>query len=594
MTYSAPTGDIIHALRRIAGLDQMIEKGIFADLDGNTVEAILSEAGKFANEQIAPLNRQGDEHGARLQDGVVRMPEGWRGVYEQWVAAGWGSLPCPEEHGGQGLPVMISMAVGEIWQSACMAFALNPMLTQGAAEALALHGTPSLRQRYLAKLVSGEWAGTMQLTEAHAGSDLRFIKTRAEPQDDGSYKLFGTKIFITYGEHDLVDNIIHMVLARIPGAPEGTRGLSLFLVPKFVADDNGAAGQRNDIHAVSLEHKLGIHASPTCVMQMGDGGGATGWLVGEENRGLAAMFTMMNRARLAVGVQGVGIAERALQQAVAYAQERLQGAGVNGAADRRSVAIIEHPDVKRMLATMRAKTAAARAVCLVTARELDLAERAPSADEKAAALARASLLTPVAKAFATDLGVEVASDGIQVHGGMGYVEETGAAQHLRDARIAPIYEGTNGIQAIDLVMRKLPMKQGQVIRDHIKGLKAIVADVKASNKPEFGQTALRLEEAVHALEQASEWLLEQLENEPQSALAGATPYLRLFGVASGGVWLAKGALAGGRDETGSGNDHILVARHFAEHHSVEAPGLARSIVEGADGLTRFPAEALMR
>ncbi|MGI9387779.1 MAG: acyl-CoA dehydrogenase family protein, partial [Methyloligellaceae bacterium] len=467
MTYTAPTGDITFTLNQIAGLDELLGKALLGDLDADTVAAILEEAGKFASEQIAPLNRQGDEEGAHLKDGIVAMPKGWREVYTQWVEAGWGSLPCPESHGGQGLPVMISMAVGEIWQSANMAFALNPMLTQGAAEALALHGSEALQETYLAKLVSGEWSGTMVLTEPHAGSDLRFIKTRAAPQGDGSYKLSGTKIFITYGDHDLVDNIIHMLLARTPDAPEGTKGISLFLVPKFLVGEDGSIGERNDIHAASVEHKLGIHASPTCVMQMGDDGGAVGWLVGEENRGLAAMFTMMNRARLAVGIQGVGIAERALQQAMGYAQDRVQSTPVNGGSDDAMVPIIDHPDVKRMLLTMRARTAAARALCYMTARELDLAERAESADERKAAQAQANLLTPVAKAYATDLGVEVASDGIQVHGGMGYVEETGAAQHFRDSRIAPIYEGTNGIQAIDLVTRKLPMADGEVVRGHI-------------------------------------------------------------------------------------------------------------------------------
>ncbi|MDH3580519.1 MAG: acyl-CoA dehydrogenase [Hyphomicrobiales bacterium] len=592
MTYTAPTGDIAFALNQIAGLDELLGKGLLGDLDADTVAAILEEAGKFASEQIAPLNRQGDEEGALLKDGSVAMPKGWREVYQQWVEAGWGSLPCPESHGGQGLPVMVSMAVCEIWQSANMAFALNPMLTQGAADALALHGSEALKETYLAKLVSGEWSGTMVLTEPHAGSDLRFIKTRAEPQGDGSYKLSGTKIFITYGDHDLVDNIIHMVLARTPDAPEGTKGISLFLVPKFLVSEDGSIGESNDIHAASVEHKLGIHASPTCVMQMGDSGGAVGWLVGEENRGLAAMFTMMNRARLAVGIQGVGIAERALQQAIGYARERVQGTPVNGSGDDAMVPIIEHPDVKRMLLTMRARTAAARAVCFMTARELDLAERAESADERKAALAQANLLTPVAKAYATDLGVEVASDGIQVHGGMGYVEETGAAQHFRDSRIAPIYEGTNGIQAIDLVTRKLPMADGAVVRGHIANLKDIVADIRGSNEPEFGQMGERLEEAVSALKEATTWMLQALGENPQGALAGATPYLRLFGIASGGAWLAKGALVQSRAQTNAGDANIRTARVFAETQAVEAPALAKAIADGADAITGAGAEAL--
>lgn len=591
MTYTAPVGDISHILRNIAGIDELMADGLLGDLDADTVTAILEEAGRFASEQIAPLNRQGDEEGAHLKDGAVAMPKGWRDVYEQWVEAGWGSLPCPESHGGQGLPVMISMAVCEIWQSACMAFALNPMLTQGSAEALVLHGSQELQEVYLEKLVSGEWAGTMVLTEPHAGSDLRSLKTRAEPQGDGSYKLFGTKIFITYGEHDLTDNIIHMVLARTPDAPLGTKGISLFLVPKFMVGADGAPGERNDIHAVSLEHKLGIHASPTCVMQMGDNGGAAGWLVGQENRGLAAMFTMMNRARLAVGIQGVGIAERALQQAVAYAGERTQGSTSNGSREGGPVPIIEHPDVRRMLLTMKAKTAAARAVCYVTARELDLAERSATEEEKQAALHRVMLLTPLAKAFATDLGVEVSSDGLQVHGGMGYIEETGAAQHFRDARIAPIYEGTNGIQAIDLVMRKLPLEGGEVVRAHISALKDIVSDVKGSNEPAFGAMGARLEEAVGALEEASEWMLVTLGQNPDSALAGATPYLKLFGLASGGAWLAKGALAHSRGSGSAPDSSVQMARLFAETQAVEASGLARAITAGADMILEAGLEA---
>ena len=592
MSYTTSVGDISFTLSQIAGLDDLIGQGLFGDLDADTVSAILEEAGRFANEQIAPLNQQGDTEGAHFVDGAVEMPAGWREVYRQWVEAGWGSLACPESHGGQGLPVMVSMAVAEIWESASIAFSLNPMLTQGTAEALALHGTEALKETYLEKLVSGEWSGTMQLTEPHAGSDLRFIRTRAEPQADVSYRLSGTKLFITYGEHDLVDNIIHMVLARTPDALQGTSGISMFLVPKFLVNADGTLGERNDIHASSLEHKLGIHASPTCVMQMGDHGGAVGWMVGEENRGLATMFTMMNRARLGVGIQGVGIAERALQLAAEYAQERTQGTAPGDESNAPMVPIINHPDVKRMLSVMRAKTAAARAICYVTARELDVAERADDETQRAEALARASLLTPVAKAFCTDMGVEVASDGIQVHGGMGYIEEAGAAQHLRDARIAPIYEGTNGIQAIDLVTRKLPSQNGAVVRAHIAGLDKIVSDVKRSNEPAFGRMGARLEEAVAALGEATSWMLETLESDPQAALVGATPYLKLFGIASGGAWLAKGALAESRNHDGAGETQVRIARFYAEALSVEAPGLARAIIEGANSVLDMPSEAL--
>ena len=583
MTYTAPVRDIAHALTSIADLPELIERGICEDLDLDVVDAILEEAGKFAAEQLAPLNRQGDLEGASLENGTVTMPAGWDEVYRQWIEAGWGGLPCPTDHGGQGLPVTLSMAVAEMWQSACMAFSLNTMLTQGAAEALALHGSEALQQTYMAKMVTGEWSGTMQLTEPHAGSDLRFLKTKAVPQGDGSYRLSGTKIFITYGEHDLAENIVHMVLARTPDAPQGTQGISLFLVPKFLVEADGSLGARNDIHCASVEHKLGIHASPTCVMQMGDNGGAAGWLIGEENRGLYYMFTMMNRARLGVGIQGVAVAERAYQQARAFAEERKQGG--EAATDGASMApIVVHPDVRRTLLSMKARTAAARAICYVTAYAIDIAERASEPEDRARGLADASLLTPVAKAYSTDLGVEVASDGIHVHGGMGYVEETGAAQHYRDARITPIYEGTNGIQAIDLVTRKLPLENGETVRRHIAGLKAAVSDVKGSNEPAFGAAGARLEEAVDALEVATEWMLETLPTRAEAALAGATPYTRLFGLASGGVYLAKGALARSRAGNGAASDQIAIARFFAENHAVDAPGLAKTVTEAADSV----------
>lgn len=591
MSYSAPVGDIAHTLKNIAGLNELLDQGLYADLDEDVVDAILEEAGKFASEQLAPLNRQGDLEGARLQDGDVRMPEGWDAVYKQWVEAGWGGLPCPQDFGGQGLPILMSTAVGEMWQSSCMSFSLNPMLTQGAAEALYYHGTDTLKNTYMEKMVSGEWSGTMQLTEPHAGSDLRFIKTKAVPEADGSYLLSGTKIFITYGEHDLVDNIVHMILARTPDAPEGTRGISLFLVPKFLVNEDGSLGERNDIHCASVEHKLGIHASPTCVMQMGDKGGARGWLVGEENKGLRAMFFMMNRARLAVGLQGVGIAERATQAAMAYAHERKQGAE-DGDPVAPMVEIVRHPDVQRMLMSMKAKTAAARAICFVTARAIDRSERLPEGEEQQRATGLAGLLTPVAKAYATDLGVDVASEGIQVHGGMGFIEETGAAQHFRDSRIAPIYEGTNGIQAMDLVTRKLPLAGGDIVRGEIAGLKEAVEEVRASNLPAFGSTAECLEEAMEALSEATEWILSALSTSPDHALAGATPYLRLFGVAAGGVHLARGALAAERDGNGASGEHVAIARFFAEHCAVEAPALQRVIVKGGDAIIEAGQHAL--
>jgi len=583
MSYSAPIGDIAHTLRAVAGLDDLIEQGMAGELDSDVADAILEEAGKFASEQLAPLNHPGDVAGTVFENGTVTMPQGFSEVYREWVEAGWGGLAGPEAFGGQGLPLTLAMAVNEIWNAACVSFSENPMLTTGVVDALALHGNEGLQNTYLAKLVSGEWSGTMQLTEPHAGSDLRFLKSKAEPQGDGSYKLSGTKIFITFGEHDMVENIIHMVLARIPGAPAGTRGISLFLVPKYLVGEDGSLGERNDVHCISIEHKLGIHASPTCVMQMGDNGGAVGWLVGEENRGLNCMFTMMNRARLGVGMQGVGIAERAFQQALAYATERKQGATASTEKGQMTE-IINHPDVQRMLLDMKAKTAAARAICYVTAKAIDVAERSSDEAARARGLAYAGLLTPVAKAYSTDLSVEVASQGIQVHGGMGYIEETGAAQHLRDARITPIYEGTNGIQAIDLVTRKLPMEGGEVVRGHIDDLKDIVSGVRGSNEPAFGESADRLEDAISALEEASGWLLRTMGSNPDAALVGACAYLRLFGIASGGAYLAKGALAEQREGNGTGRTFTVLTRHFADHLSVEAPGLARAVRSGADGV----------
>ncbi len=591
MSYSAPVGDISHILKNVAGINELIGQNLYEDLDEDVVDAILEEAGKFASEQLAPLNRQGDLEGAHLKDGDVRMPAGWDAIYKQWIEAGWGSLPCPADFGGQGLPILLSTAVGEMWQSSCMAFSLNPLLTQGAAEALYYHGSDGLKATYLEKMVSGEWTGTMQLTEPQSGSDLHLLKTKAVPEPDGSYLLSGTKIFITYGDHDLADNIVHMVLARISDAPGGTRGISLFLVPKFLVNDDGSLGERNDIFCASLEHKLGIHASPTCVMQMGDNGGARGWLVGEENRGLSAMFFMMNRARLGVGIQGVGIAERATQAAIAYAQDRKQGT-VDKDPVAPMVRIDRHPDVRRMLMSMKAKTAAARAICFVTAREIDRSERLDEGEEKERALGLAGLLTPVAKAFSTDIGVEVASEGIQVHGGMGFIEETGVAQHFRDARIAPIYEGTNGIQAMDLVVRKLPTAGGDIVRGQIASLRDVVESVRESNLPAFGSTAERLHEAVEALSEATDWMLEILPNSRDHAYAGATPYLRLFGLASGGAYLARGALAAGRKDAGTANEQIAIARFFAEHCAVEAPSLARTVVSGADAVIEASQHAL--
>ena len=576
MTYRAPVTDIAFALRHAAGFGSALAEGLYDDLDGDVVDAVLAEAGRFATEIIAPLNSIGDRQGARFKDGAVTTPDGWRQAYRDWAAAGWNGLSAPTEWGGQGLPHAVNSACIEMWNSASMAFGIGPILTMGAVDALAAHGDDRLKKTYLPKLVSGEWTGTMQLTEPQAGSDVGALRTKAERAGDGTYRLTGQKIFITYGEHDLTDNIIHFVLARLPDAPAGTRGISLFLVPKFMPAADGAPGQRNDVRAHSIEHKLGIHGSPTCTMVFGDQGGATGYLIGEENRGMACMFTMMNQARLAVALQGVAIAERATQQALAYARDRRQGRAL-GAKEGSSL-IIAHPDVRRMLLTMRAQTRAARAICYATAVAIDRTHRSQDESSRQAAHERVSLLTPVAKAFATDIGVEVASLGVQVHGGMGYIEETGAAQHYRDARIAAIYEGTNGIQAIDLVTRKLPLAGGEVVKRFIKEMRRTVETVRATNNPAFGATGARLGEAVDCLERATAWMLGRPPDD--AALASATPYLRLFATATGSALLAEEGLAAVR--LGEDADaRLALARFFAEHLAPVVTGLEREIVEGA-------------
>ncbi len=582
MTYQAPLADIGFALKHGAALAPAIAAGLFGDLTLDDVDAVLAEAGRFAAEIIAPLNRVGDTYGTPFKDGAVTTPPGWKEAYRAWRDGGWNGLAAPAEWGGQALPQIVSAACTEMWHAASMAFADGPMLTMAAIDALYAHGSDALKRSYLDKLVSGEWMGTMQLTEPQAGSDVGALRTRAERAGDGSYRITGQKIFITYGEHDLSANIIHFVLARLTDAPPGTRGISLFLVPKFLLNADGSSGARNDVRAHSVEHKLGIHGSPTCTMIFGDQGGATGFLIGKENGGMAAMFTMMNRARLAVGLQGVGIAERATQQALAYARERRQGRAP-GASAAAPAAIIEHPDVRRMLLSMRTMTQAARAICYATALALDRAERETDQARRQAAADRAALLTPVAKAFSTDIGNEVTSLGVQVHGGMGFIEETGAAQHFRDARIAAIYEGTNGIQAADLVTRKLPLGDGAVMAAYVAELRGIVDALSASNDPAFGWTAVRLGEAVESLDRATAWLLARLDKEPAAALAAATPYLRLFGLAAGGCLLAKEALAAIRLNAEAA-PRIALTRFFAENFAVQAGALERTVVEGAPGL----------
>jgi butyryl-CoA dehydrogenase len=583
MTYRAPVAETVFFLDHCTSLKALSGKGALADVSPDLVAQVLEEAGKFANEVIGPLNRIGDQEGTPFANGVVTMPKGWKEAYKAWAEAGWNGLPAPTEYGGQGLPALVNMGCVEYWHSACMAFALGPLLTQAGVEAMHAHASEELKQRYLPKLVSGEWMGTMQLTEPQSGSDLSGLRTRAERAKDGTYRLKGQKIFITYGEHDLTPNIIHFVLARLPDAPPGTKGISLFLVPKFLVKDDGALGPRNDLRCGSIEHKMGIHASPTCVMLYGENEGAVGYLIGEENKGLACMFTMMNLARLGVGVEGVAIAERAYQQALAYARDRRQGRA-NGA---EMSPIIKHPDVKRMLLTMRAMTAASRGICLKTADAIDRSRHLSDAAARVQAHEEANLLTPVAKAFSTDCAIEVASLGIQVHGGMGFIEETGAAQHYRDARISAIYEGTNGIQAIDLVTRKIGQSGGETLRRVLGGYRDIARRVADLNDPAFGGAAGRLGEAIVALERASRHLLAELAAMPDAALAGATPYLRLFGLTAGAAYLAEMALAA--DAMGASDPanaaRIATARFFAEQLLPAAGGLEHVVVSGADAVT---------
>ena len=591
MTYAAPLKDMRFVLDHVAELDQLARLPGGDVAHPELVGQILEEAGKLASEELAPLNVRGDREGSVLENGIVRTPQGWREAYRKYVDGGWNSVPFDPDFGGQGVPWLVATAVNEMWQSANMAFALCPLLNMGAVELLSAHGSPEQKRLYLSKMVSGEWTGTMNLTEPQAGSDVGALRTRAVAEN-GHYRIKGQKIFITYGEHDLTDNIVHMVLARTPDAPPGTRGISLFIVPKFLLGPDGRPKDRNDLRCVSLEHKLGIHASPTAVMAYGDNDGAVGYLVGEENRGLEYMFTMMNNARLNVGLQGVAIAERAYQQAVAYARSRVQGRepGKSGA-----VPIVRHPDVRRMLLEMRAATEAARALTYYAFASLDLARRHPDAGERARHQARVDLLTPVAKAWSTDIGVEVASIGIQVHGGMGFIEETGAAQHLRDARIAPIYEGTNGIQAADLVARKIGRDGGAAARDFLAELEPLPLQLAAAGGEELPAIGRRLADGIAALREATASIANQRSDR---AAAAAAPYLRLFGIVTGGFLMAKAALAASRalgtrsGESGFLRAKITTARFYADHFLSLAPSLVHPIVAGSESVLDFAEEEL--
>ncbi|WP_289032707.1 acyl-CoA dehydrogenase [uncultured Roseibium sp.] len=590
--YRAPIDEIAFTLKNVCGLEELQKHEAHSELGDDLVSAILTEAGRFAAEEIAPLNSVADKHGTPFSNGAVTTPPGWKELYHRWVEGGWNGLSANPDFGGQGLPVMLSAAALEMWNSGSMAFAIGPTLTIGAVEALEKHATDDLKTKYLEKLVTGEWMGTMNLTEPQAGSDLNALKAKAVPNGDGTYRISGQKIFITYGEHDMTDNIVHLVLARLSDAPAGTRGISLFLVPKFFVNDDGTLGEHNDVRCAGVEHKLGIHGSPTCTMVFGDHGGATGWLIGDENRGLACMFTMMNNARLAVGIQGLGVAERAYQQALAYALDRKQGRAPGERGEGMS-AIAHHPDIKRTLLAMRSRTQVARAICYACAHAIDMSHVAETAEDRKFWSDRAGLLTPLAKAIPTDFGVEVASMGVQIHGGMGYVEETGAAQHLRDSRIATIYEGTNGIQSIDLVMRKLPLSNGEHIDGFISELRQIADEVAASNRPEFGATADRLHTAIEELERVTSWMkAAQAEGRVAEALAGATPYLRLAGLTLGGVLLAKGALRSSTENAAALKDRILLARSFAETSLYETIALGADVTSSAGSILSLDPEAL--
>jgi len=593
--YHAPLREMHFVLTELAGLDQVASLPGFEDATRDTAAAILDEAAKFATNVLDPLNVAGDRQGSRRQDdGSVITPPGFKDAYRQFCENGWNGLTKSTDYGGQGLPHLLGTAVEEMWHSSNLAFNLCAMLTQGAIEAIELRGSPELKDRYLEKMVAGTWAGTMNLTESQAGSDLAAVRTRAVPQGDGTYKLFGQKIFITYGEHDYTENIIHMVLARTPDAPEGVKGISLFLVPKVLVNADGSLGARNDVHCVSLEHKLGIHASPTAVMAYGDHGGAVGYLVGEENRGLEYMFIMMNLARFSVGMEGVGIAERAYQRAAAYARDRVQGKAVG--TDRGAAAgpIIEHPDIRRMLMTMRAQTEAMRAVAYVTAAAMDNARRNPDAKAREQHQAFVDFMIPIVKGCSTETGQEVASLGVQVHGGMGFIEETGAAQQYRDARITTIYEGTTGIQANDFIGRKTARDGGAVARAMAAEMEKIAQDLGMHADPNLKAIGARLVEGISAVRVAAEWIVPAYGTKPRSAHAVAVPYLKLWGLVTGGWQLARGALAAARHlAEGNGDKSFLTAkiqtaRFYAEALMPQAAGLAQSVTgagESALGLT---------
>ncbi len=582
-SYVAPLKDMMFVLTELAGLDKVAALPGYEEASTDVVEAILDESAKFTGGVLDPLNYSGDQEGATWADKSVTMPKGFKEAYAQFVDNGWNALSGNPEHGGQGLPKVVSAAVQEMWKSANISFSLCPLLTLGAIEALELAGTDAQKAMYLPNMISGKWTGTMNITEPQAGSDLAAIRSRAEPQGDGSYRIFGSKIFITYGDHDMAENTIHLVLARTPGAPEGVKGISLFVVPKFLVNADGTLGARNDVYCVSIEHKLGIHASPTCVMVHGDNGGAIGTMVGKENEGLKYMFVMMNAARFAVGLEGLAIAERAYQHAAAYARERVQGRAIEGSAT--GVAIIKHPDIRRMLLTMRANVEAMRALAYSVAAAHDAAANHPDAAERAQNQAYVDLMIPVVKGWSTETGNEMAYLGVQVHGGMGFVEETGAAQYMRDARITTIYEGTTGIQANDLMGRKIAREGGATIKAVIGMMQQTRREMVQHKGAEFVAIVAALGQGIEALQKATDYIVAHYGGDVRAVAAGAVPFLRLLGIVAGGWMMARAArVAHAKIAAGNADPFypakIATAWFYAECIMAAAPGLAQQVVQG--------------
>ncbi|MDQ2734131.1 MAG: acyl-CoA dehydrogenase [Pseudomonadota bacterium] len=596
MSYTAPVKDMLFCMKELADLDTIAKLPSFDDASLDTARAVLEECARFSREVLGPLNREGDMHPSSWKDGAVTTTPGFKEAFRQFGEGGWQGLQHPGDFGGQGLPKTIGAACIEMINSANLSFALCPLLTDGAIEALLTAGTPEQQQRFIPKMISGEWTGTMNLTEPQAGSDLALVRTRAEPLGDGRYRLFGTKIFITYGEHDMAENIVHLVLARVVGAPEGVKGISLFIVPKFLVAADGTLGGRNDAWCVSIEHKLGIKASPTAVLQFGDHGGAIGTLIGEENRGLEYMFIMMNAARYAVGVQGIAVAERAYQKAAAFAKERVQSRPVDGSV-AGSATIIHHPDVRRMLMTMRAYTEGCRALAIVAAAAFDVAHHAEDAETRKQKQAFYEFMVPLVKGYSTEMSIEVASLGVQVHGGMGFIEETGAAQYLRDARILTIYEGTTAIQANDLVGRKTARDGGRVAKAIAAQIEATEVSLAASSSDAARSVKKRLRVAREAFEQVVDFVVSESKTDPNAVFAGSVTYLMLAGNVMAGWQMARALLAAERELAARAGDagffeaKVVTARFYAEHLLSKATGLRDAIVEGADSVNALPPEA---